>query len=168
MSDLPHTRRSSKKWILIGVGVPVLTAAWWAFRPEKLWITVRVHEAAPPGLAHVLQPLYTGVFGRGLPTTGRASVYRSASDKIDLRLTDLTTPNGPDVHLFLVQHTDEVLGRASGSGALDGIDLGPIGAGQGDQRFDLPAAIDLSRYDTVVVYDQQRRTVLGAATLERF
>ena len=36
----PHlgTWLSQKKWILIAVGVPVLVAAWWAFRPEKLWI----------------------------------------------------------------------------------------------------------------------------------
>lgn len=26
---------SDKKWILAGVGVPILVVAWWAFRPRE-------------------------------------------------------------------------------------------------------------------------------------
>ena len=38
---------SRKKWLLAGIGVPILVAAWWAFRPEKLWINKQVSEPAP-------------------------------------------------------------------------------------------------------------------------
>ena len=36
-----------RKWIFVAVGIPILIAAWWAFRPEKLWINQKVNEAAP-------------------------------------------------------------------------------------------------------------------------
>jgi hypothetical protein len=32
---------SRNKWILVAVGLPMAVAAWWAFRPEKLWINER-------------------------------------------------------------------------------------------------------------------------------
>jgi len=48
------------KWILAAVGLPILVAAWWAFRPEKLWINQKVSEPAPFGSSTDPQPLYTG------------------------------------------------------------------------------------------------------------
>ena len=38
---------SRRKWLLVAVGLPVLIGAWWAFRPEKLWINKQVNEPAP-------------------------------------------------------------------------------------------------------------------------
>jgi hypothetical protein len=35
---------SGRKWILVAAGLPILVAAWWAFRPEKLWINQKVSE----------------------------------------------------------------------------------------------------------------------------
>ena len=49
MSDIVTSWLIRRKWILVGVGVPVLVAAWWAFRPEKLWVNVKVNEPAPTG-----------------------------------------------------------------------------------------------------------------------
>ena len=37
---------SRNKWILMVIGIPVLAGAWWAFRPEKLFINQKVNEAA--------------------------------------------------------------------------------------------------------------------------
>jgi hypothetical protein len=38
---------SRKRGILAAIGIPVLVAAWWAFRPEKLFINQKVNEAVP-------------------------------------------------------------------------------------------------------------------------
>jgi hypothetical protein len=41
------------------VGLPILVAAWWAFRPEKLGISQTVSEPAPFA-SRTDQALYTG------------------------------------------------------------------------------------------------------------
>src|SRR5579863_8227828 len=51
-----------RKRILVIVGLPVLVALWWAFRPEKLWINEKVNEAAPFDTSSDPQPILTGRF----------------------------------------------------------------------------------------------------------
>jgi hypothetical protein len=169
MSDSVHLWLSRRKWILAAVGVPVLVAAWWLFRPEKLWVNVKVNEAAPFGASADLQPLYTGLLaGRAHPTGGRASIYQTPDGKRDLRLTDFTTSNGPDVHVLLAQSTDEKLKQDFVKGEFSSVELGPLKANQGDQNYDLPDSADLSRYDAVVIYCERFHVVFGLAKLEKF
>jgi hypothetical protein len=98
-----------KKWILVGVGVPVLVLAWWAFCPEKLWINQRVSEPAPFAPSSDAQPLYTGLLSsKAHPTSGRASIYQAVDGRRELRLTAFNTSNGPDVHVLLAQSTDRI------------------------------------------------------------
>jgi hypothetical protein len=159
----------SKKWILAGILVPVLVAAWWAFRPEKLWVNVKVNEAAPFSSSADLQPTYTGrLAGRAHPTSGRASIYQAPGGKRDLRLTDFTTSNGPDVHVVLAQSSDNNLKQDFVKGQLDDVELGLLKANQGDQNYDLPDSADLSRYDAVVIYCERFHAVFGVAKLEQF
>ena len=159
----------SKKWILAGIGVPVLVAAWWVFRPEKLWVNVKVNEAAPFSSNADLQPIYTGLLaGRTHPTSGRASIYQAPGGKRDLRLTDFTTSNGPDVHVVLAQSSDTGLKQDFVKGQLDDVELGLLKANQGDQNYDLPDSADLSRYDAVVIYCERFHAVFGVANLEKF
>jgi hypothetical protein len=169
MSDSAHSWLSGKKWILVGIGVPVLVAAWWAFRPEKLWVNVKVNEAAPFGASGDLQPLYTGrLIGRAHPTSGRASIYQAPGGKRDLRLTDFMTSNGPDVHVVLAQSTDHNLEQEFVKGELGSVELGLLKANQGDQNYDLPDSADLTRYDAVVIYCERFHAVFGLAKLEKF
>jgi hypothetical protein len=63
-----------RKWILAIIGFPILAAAWWAFRPEKLWINQKVNEPAPFASSTDPQPLYTGrLEGKAHQTSGRAT-----------------------------------------------------------------------------------------------
>ena len=159
----------SKKWILAGILVPVLVAAWWAFRPEKLWVNVKVNEAAPFSSSADLQPTYTGrLAGRAHPTSGRASIYQAPGGKRDLRLTDFTTSNGPDVHVVLAQSSDNNLKQDFVKGQLDDVELGLLKANQGDQNYDLPDSADLGRYDAVVIYCERFHAVFGVAKLDKF
>jgi Electron transfer DM13 len=159
----------SKKWILAGIGVPALIAAWWAFRPEKLWVNVKVNEPAPFSSSADPQPLYTGLLaGRAHPTSGRASIYQTADGKRDLRLTDFTTSNGPDVRVLLAQSSDAKLSHDLVKGELDSVELGPLKANQGDQNYNLPGSANLSRYDAVVIYCVRFHVIFGVAKLDKF
>jgi len=160
---------SRKKWILTGMGVPVLVAGWWAFRPEKLWINMQVSEPAPFASSSDSQPLYTGLLiGKAHPTSGRASIYQVGEGMRDLRLTDFTTSNGPDVHVQLAQSADQNLTKEFVKGDLDSVELGLLKANQGDQNYDLPDSVDLQKYDSVIIYCERFHAVFGVAKLERF
>jgi len=160
---------TNHKGIVAGVGVPVLVLAWWLFRPEKLWINKQVNEPPPFAANSVPQPLYTGLLaGKAHPTSGRASIYQTPDGKRYLRLTDFTTSNGPDVHVLLARSDDQNLTQELVKSDLDGVELGSLKANQGDQNYDLPDAVDLEKYDAVVVYCERFHVVFGLASLERF
>jgi Electron transfer DM13 len=160
---------SHRKWMLAGIVLPVLVVAWWAFRPEKLWVNVKVNEPAPFGSSAHPQPLYTGLLAsRAHPTSGRASIYEAPDGKRDLRLTNFTTSNGPDVHVVLAQSADESLKQDFIKGELNGLELGLLKANQGDQNYDLPDSADLSTYDAVVIYCERFHAVFGVAKLDKF
>jgi len=158
-----------KRWILAAVGVPVLVAAWWAFRPEKLWVNVKVNDPAPDGASADAQPVYTGLLTAGAhPTSGRASIYQTSDGKRELRLTDFVTSNGPDVHVVLAQSADDNLKQDFVKGQLNVVELGDLKANEGDQNYDVPDSTDLVRYDAVVIYCERFHAVFGLAKLEKF
>ena len=81
-----HARVGSWLWhrkrILVAVVIPILVVAWWAFRPEKLWINQRVNEPAPFASSADPQPLYTGrLEGKAHQTSGRATIYKTSMAK---------------------------------------------------------------------------------------
>jgi len=169
MTDVAGPRLLRRKWILAGVGVPVLGLAWWAFRPEKLWINQRVDEPAPFVSSSDPQPLYIGrLTGKAHPTSGRVSIYKASDGKRDLRFTDFTTSNGPDVHVLLARSSDEKLSQGLVNGELNSVELGRLKANQGDQNYALPVSADLSKYDAVVIYCERFHVVFGVAKLDKF
>jgi len=160
---------SRRKWILVAAGVPVFVAAWWAFRPEKLWINQKVDEPAPFASDAEPQPLFTGLLeGKAHQTSGRATIYKSPDGKLYLRLTDFMTSNGPDVHVVLARSGDKDLEQEIVKGDLNRIGLGALKGNQGDQNYDLPATPDLTKYSAVVIYCERFHAIFGLAKLEPF
>ena len=160
---------SRNRSMLVLIGVSVLVGAWWAFRPEKLFINQKVNEAAPMALSSEPEALYTGKLeGKIHQTSGRATVYKSTDGKEYLRLSDFTTSNGPDVHVLLVRAEDKALGGEIVKGELDGVELGTLKGNQGDQNYDLPASVDLNKYQAVAIYCERFHAIFGVARLERF
>ena len=51
---------------------------------------------------------------------------------------------------------------------LDSIDLGPLKDNQGDQDYDLPAAVDLTQYDVAIIYNKRRGAISASAKLQPF
>ncbi len=155
--------------MLVAIGVPVLVAAWWTFRPEKLWINQKVNEPAPFASTTDPQPLYTGrLEGKAHQTSGRATIYKSSDGRQYLRLTDFTTSNGPDVHVVLARSDDLGLRQQIVKGNLDSVELGSLKGNQGDQNYDLPATTDLAKYGAVVIYCERFHAIFGLARLEPF
>jgi len=160
---------SRNRWILTVIGVPVIAGAWWAFRPEKLFINQKVNEAAPATLSAEPEALYTGKLeGQVHQTSGRATIYKTADGKEYLRLSDFTTSNGPDVHVLLVRSEDKALDQEIVKGGLDNVDLGTLKENQGDQNYDLPLNVDLNRYQAVAFYCERFHAIFGVARLEKF
>ena len=160
---------SRNRRILIVVGVPILAGAWWAFRPEKLFINQKVNEAAPAALSAEPEALYTGKLeGRVHPTSGRATIYKSANGQEYLRLSDFTTSNGPDVHVLLVRAEEKALDGEIVKGDFDNVELGTLKGNQGDQNYDLPASVDLNQYRAVAIYCERFSAIFGVARLEKF
>jgi hypothetical protein len=155
--------------MLVAIGLPVFIAAWWAFRPEKLWVNERVNEPAPFASTLDPQPIYTGrLEGKAHQTSGRATIYKSSDGKQYLRLTDFTTSNGPDVHVLLARSDDQGLQQEIVKGNLDSVELGSLKGNQGDQNYDLPAATDLAKYRAAVIYCERFHAIFGLARLDPF
>ena len=160
---------SRNKLILSFAGMAVLVGAWRAFRPEKLFINQKVNEAAPFAADSEPQPVYTGKLeGKIHPTSGRATIYKSADGRQYLRLSDFTTSNGPDVHVLLVRADDQALNQEIVKDGLDSVELGTLKGNQGDQNYDLPAAADLNKYQAVAIYCERFHAIFGIARLEKF
>jgi hypothetical protein len=158
-----------KKWIIIAGGLPILVAAWWAFRPEKLWINQRVNEPAPFASRSEPRPLFTGRLERKAhPTSGRATVYEGFDGVRYLRLSDFMTSNGPDVHVVLARSDDSNLNREIIKGDLDHVELGQLRGNQGDQNYELPESVDLQKFDVAVIFCERFHVIFGLARMEPF
>jgi len=160
---------SGKRMIVSLIGISALGGAWWAFRPEKLFLNQKVNEAAPFVSDAEPQPIYTGKLeGKIHETSGRATIYRTADGQQYLRLSDFMTSNGPDVHVLLLRADDQALKQEIVKGGLESVELGSLKGNQGDQNYDLPAAVDLNQYQAVAIYCERFHAIFGVAKLEKF
>jgi hypothetical protein len=157
------------KMLSISMVVLVFIPVWYLFRPERLFTTREVNEAAPFPSGQGAQILYTGILGgaRG-SASGRASVYRESNGTLTLHLTDLHTSNEADAHVLLA-----VVGGVLSQGdtldkPLQSIEVGALKDNQGDRIYILPPQTDLTRYNAVAIYSERSRAVLGAAHLDAF
>jgi len=158
---------SRHKWIWMAICLPILIVAWLAFRPEKLWINQRVNEPTPFASSSGARPIFVGrLEGRAHPTRGQATIYESIGGKRYLRLTDFTTSNGPDVHVVLARAEDPAVEQKIVKGNLDYVELGKLKGNQGDQNYEVPVAVDLQKYNAVVIYCVRFSAVFGVAREE--
>jgi hypothetical protein len=146
----------NKRNLFIGAGVVVLAIAWYAFRPELLFVDKTVSEDFPAGaqMASIEKGPMSITQGNfkslAHETKGLASIYQLADGKRTLRLTDFETSNGPDVHVYLTAGEVEKGGDAIKAAGF--IDLGSLKGNKGDQNYEIPAEVDLSRYKHVAIW----------------
>jgi hypothetical protein len=154
----------TKSKIAILAIIAVLFVAWYAFRPERLYINKPVHEELASTNAASIQTIESGDFyGIAHPTEGTATIYREGDGALMLRFTKFKTSNGPNVHVYLVAADD-----AKDETALHAtfIDLGPIKGNVGDQDYDLATSVDLSKYRAVSIWCKRFSVNFGVAPLK--
>ncbi|MGH7887657.1 MAG: DM13 domain-containing protein [Candidatus Binatia bacterium] len=156
----------SKRNLIIGLGVIALAIGWYAFRPELLFINKSVSEQFPGSgqVAGASKTLAKGNF-RSLAheTKGQASIYEVADGKKVLRLSEFETSNGPDVHVYLVASEVEKGNDTIKQAGF--IDLGSMKGNKGDQNYDVPADVDLSKYKAVTIWCARFGVNFGSASL---
>lgn len=157
-----------KKWtkILIPVAALAILAAWYAFRPERLVVNRQIDEAMPATQStSAAQPLEAGHFYSILhPTQGTATIYQLGDGSRVLRLTNFTTSNGPDVHVYMVASDDaKDVATVQQSGFID---LGALKGNIGDQNYQLVSDVDLAKYRAVSIWCKRFSVNFGAAALK--
>lgn len=139
-------------------------AAWYAFRPERLFINQKVNEQFPTASAATTSQLATGEFHSGAhETKGMAAVFQLPDGKKTLRLTNFSTSNGPDVHVYLVAAPDVKDNEAVTKAGF--LDLGSLKGNIGDQNYELPANADLAKYRSVTIWCKRFSVNFGTASL---
>jgi len=168
MEDPVMTKRN----VYLGIGLIALAAAWYAFRPELLFINRTVDEKLPVAQAtSMAMSKETGpmVLAKGdfrslaHETKGAAKVHQLADGKRVLRLTNFETSNGPDVHVYLV--AAEVAKDNATVKQAGFIDLGSLKGNKDDQNYEVPPDADLNKYKSVSIWCARFGVNFGAASL---
>lgn len=145
------------------IGVVVLGAVgWYLFRPELLFVNTKVNEelaAAPTASATdvatagatVPATLAAGQFHSvSHETKGTATIHDLGGGHRVLRLTEFATSNGPDVRVYLVAAADAKDNETVTKAGF--VELGKLKGNEGDQNYDVPADLDLSKYRAVTIW----------------
>ena len=93
---------------------------------------------------------------------GTALVLNDGTEQRFLRFENFSTDNGPDLRVYLA-NSDATADQ--GTFDDDFVDLGVLRGNIGDQNYEIPPEVDLSVYDTVVVWCVRFSTGFTAADL---
>ncbi|GAA1533256.1 DM13 domain-containing protein [Nocardioides humi] len=179
-------------WLTIGgVLVVVLMAGLAIFQPWLLFVDKEVDEGddagavvgtASGGLTDTAVPSADGAGETRVVlasaefidaehgTTGTAVIYRRSDGSRSLRIEDLDTSNGPDLHVWL---TDRPSGgdcdgcRGSWGIYDDGayVELGALKGNQGSQNYEIPDDADLAPMRSVVIWCDRFNVAFGTAAI---
>ena len=155
-----------KKYVVAVVILLAASSAWYAFRPERLFINQKVNEQFPSSQVASNAPmkLASGEFHSGAhETKGTATVFQLGEGKRTLRLTNFATSNGPDVHVYLVAAPDAKDNDTVKNAGF--IELGTLKGNIGDQNYDVPANADLAKYRAVTIWCARFAVNFGTAPL---
>ena len=155
----------SLRKLIVVIAIVGAVGAWYAFRPERVFINQSVNEQFPTAAA-ANQPkiVSSGNFHDvAHETKGVATIYQSPDGKRTLRLTNFQTSNGPDVQVYLVATNDATDNdTVTRSGFLP---LGALKGNLGDQNYELGADVDLAKYRAVTIWCRRFSVNFGTAPL---
>ncbi len=174
------SRRRKIIWAVVAVALVGGGFGLWAFQPWRLFTSSTIDEPVPvaavstsatttasattPAPAEPKQ-LATGAFvTQEHKTTGQAAVLELPDGSRVLRLTNLASSDGPDLHVWL---TDTPAG-AGWSTYDDGryIELGSLKATHGNQNYVIPAGAALNGLHSVVIWCDRFNVAFGSAPLD--
>lgn len=178
----------SRRTILVAIAAVVvagLVVAALVFKPWLLFVDVSVNDALPtvpaptsttlptqeptaePSPSAVPVQLAAGtLISHEHETSGSVRIIENPDGTRVLTLENLSTSNGPDVHVWL--SASDVIEGVDGwytAGSAAYVDLGPIKGNLGNQVYEIPADVDLSAYRSVSLWCVQFSVSFGAAQL---
>jgi hypothetical protein len=193
MVTMEADRRRRIRTIAAAVAVVGLVIGLVVFKPWLLFVDVRVDEKLPIVAPSTGQPQPSPFNSPPVPltpaatsaapakpvqlaagtlishehaTTGTVRIIRQPDGLRVLTLENLDTSNGPDVHVWLsAAHVVEGTDGWYTAGSADHFDLGVIKGNQGNQVYEIPAEVDLSKYKSVDLWCVQFSVSFGAAEL---
>lgn len=165
--------RSPITWVLTAVLTAALVFGLVFFEPWRLFTSTTVEEAAPtvsgpatPGTPPT-RTLFTGsLISHEHDTSGTVEVLQLGDGGRVLRIEDLDTSDGPDLHVWLA--AAPVIPGRDGWGVFDDaafLDLGELKGNRGSQNYAIPAEADLSVLRSVTVWCARFHVSFGAAEL---
>jgi hypothetical protein len=139
---------------------------WYLFRPELLLVNKKVNEeqVASSG-ASVTRALAAGQFHSVAHETHGTATIQDVGGRRVLRLSDFATSNGPDVRVYLVAASDAKDNETVTKAGF--VELGKLKGNQGDQNYDVPDNLDLSRYRAVTIWCRRFSVNFATAPLAR-
>ncbi|MFI7000992.1 DM13 domain-containing protein [Nocardia sp. NPDC050175] len=150
--------------LVIGLGVGLALA-----QPWRLFTNNTVIEAAPtaPGAPADPRTIATGtLISHEHDTAGTVRILQLPDGSRVLRLEDLDTSDGPDLHVWLTNA--EVIAGKAGWFVFDDAqhtDLGSLKGNKGRQNYPIPADTDLTALTSVTIWCQRFHVSFGAAQL---
>ncbi|KRB72998.1 hypothetical protein ASE01_19660 [Nocardioides sp. Root190] len=179
-------------WLTIG-GVLLVVAVVGAlvFQPWLLFIDDQVDEAddgsavvgtASAGLSDTTVPEASGSTTTRVElasaefidaehgTSGRATIFRRSDGSRFLRLGDLDTSNGPDLHVWITDQPSggDCEGCFDSWGIYDDgakVKLGALKGNQGNQSYEIPEGADLADMQSVVIWCDRFNVAFGTADI---
>jgi hypothetical protein len=97
--------------------------------------------------------------------SGKATVYQLPDNRRILRFDDFQATNGPDLHVLLAKNSAPLTAADVGSEGIGYRELARLKGNVGSQTYDIPADIDVSQFNSVVIYSVQFGVVFSTATL---
>lgn len=91
---------------------------------------------------------------------GSATIFQQGEQRV-LRFEDFSVTNGPDLHVLLIENANATSSAELG----EYIDLGSLKGNMGNQNYEIPADVDLSQYNAVMIYCQPFHVVFATAPL---
>jgi hypothetical protein len=141
-----------KRRIWIGGFVVLGVVGWYLFRPELLFVDRKVNEVEVASVgASVARSLAAGQFHSvAHETHGTATIQDVGGGRRVLRLTEFATSNGPDVRIYLVAAADAGDNETVTKAGF--VELGRLKGNEGDQNYEVPDDLDLTRYRAVTIW----------------
>ena len=97
--------------------------------------------------------------------SGTATIYQTPDGGHVLRFEDFMVTNGPDLRVLLAEPGDPMSRDELQAGGYT--HLAKLKGNQGNQNYEIPADIDLSAQNSVIIYCMPFHVIFSVATLEK-
>lgn len=90
--------------------------------------------------------------------SGTATIFQQGENKV-LRFENFESTNGPDLHVLLVEN----INGTSSDDMGEYVDLGSLKGNIGNQNYEIPADVDISKFSGVMIYCMPFHVVFSTA-----